>query len=65
MRHRKLTETEHEIRFINKLGEFSEEDMPRKELLDRYLMALNKRVVWDGIDPVAVRAFASEERGKA
>lgn len=65
----KLTETEHEIRFINSIGTHSPAgqngDVSRKDLLDGYLLALNKRVNWDGIDPVAVRAFAFNERGRA
>lgn len=45
-----VTATEHEIDFINRLGEFSEWEISRKELLLRYQIAIDGRVEWGKID---------------
>lgn len=54
--------TVHELRFVKRLGRWSDHHgLTRKELLKRYLLAMQKRVRWDGIDAARVRAFVVME----
>jgi len=54
--------TLHELRFLKRLGRWSEvRGLSRRDLLQRYMLALTRRVRWDGIDVGRVRAFAAME----
>ena len=52
--------TKCEMTFIKRLGRWSElESIPRRDLLENYLIATAFRESWDGIDAGRVRAFAA------
>lgn len=54
--------TIHELRFLKRLGRWSEvKGQTRRDLLQRYMIASAKRVRWDGIDAGRVRSFAAME----
>ena len=62
---RDLWTTHDELEFIKKLkpnpSRIGSERFTRKELLEKYLAAMENRKVWTGIDPIIIRDMVMKE----